>query len=271
MATEVTFYDLPAVEVEIPGWLHIGIPGPKGDPGESGVYVGSGEMPEGYNVQVDPEGECDRFVRTVNGVLPDEQGNVEIPNTGEPGYTPVKGVDYFTPAEVKEIAAQAAGLVEVPEGGGSSDWIPLIDVTLEEAVTSVVADVDVNGNPFLVKEIMFVAKLLKGELATTPYFAIGKPAIATGVFKADGCAWIVTSNLKNDFFCMGTVRLVGTKMRVVSSFLGTGEYNMSGTGPYGSVLSGKEMGGNALSAISVGFTNIALKMPVGSIIKVWGR
>lgn len=40
--------------------------GDKGDPGEqgesgergfSGVYVGSGEMPEGYNVQIDPEGE----------------------------------------------------------------------------------------------------------------------------------------------------------------------------------------------------------------------
>lgn len=31
--------------------------GDQGDPGVSGVYVGSGAMPEGYNVQVDPEGE----------------------------------------------------------------------------------------------------------------------------------------------------------------------------------------------------------------------
>lgn len=31
--------------------------GDKGDPGVSGVYVGSGDMPEGYNVQVDPNGE----------------------------------------------------------------------------------------------------------------------------------------------------------------------------------------------------------------------
>ena len=31
--------------------------GDQGDPGVSGVYVGSGAMPEGYNVQVDPDGE----------------------------------------------------------------------------------------------------------------------------------------------------------------------------------------------------------------------
>lgn len=41
-----------------------GSPGPagkdgeQGPPGVSGVYVGSGDMPEGYNVQVDPNGEA---------------------------------------------------------------------------------------------------------------------------------------------------------------------------------------------------------------------
>ncbi len=31
--------------------------GPQGPQGVSGVYLGSGEMPEGYNVQIDPDGE----------------------------------------------------------------------------------------------------------------------------------------------------------------------------------------------------------------------
>jgi hypothetical protein len=31
--------------------------GKQGDIGVSGVYVGSGDMPEGYNVQIDPNGE----------------------------------------------------------------------------------------------------------------------------------------------------------------------------------------------------------------------
>ncbi len=39
-----------------------GKPGERGEPGadgKSGVYVGSGEMPEGYNIQVDLSGEAD--------------------------------------------------------------------------------------------------------------------------------------------------------------------------------------------------------------------
>lgn len=41
---------------------------------------------------------------------------------GEDGRTPTKGVDYFTPADVQEIAEQAAELIEVPEGGGGAAW-----------------------------------------------------------------------------------------------------------------------------------------------------
>jgi hypothetical protein len=37
------------------------------------------------------------------------------PAQGEPGKTPVKGEDYFTPEEVQEIAEQAAEMVEVPD------------------------------------------------------------------------------------------------------------------------------------------------------------
>jgi hypothetical protein len=41
---------------------------------------------------------------------------------GKDGYTPVKGTDYFTEEDKAEIAEQAAGLVEIPEVGGVSDW-----------------------------------------------------------------------------------------------------------------------------------------------------
>lgn len=46
--------------------------------GDPGVYVGSGEMPEGYVVQIDPEGEALPFVISVNGKTADETGNVEV-------------------------------------------------------------------------------------------------------------------------------------------------------------------------------------------------
>lgn len=39
--------------------------GNRGEQGVSGVYVGTGEMPEGYNVQINPDGNADAFVDAV--------------------------------------------------------------------------------------------------------------------------------------------------------------------------------------------------------------
>lgn len=43
-----------------------------GEDGVSGVYVGSGEMPEGYNVQINPDGESDDLIDTLLESLPTE-------------------------------------------------------------------------------------------------------------------------------------------------------------------------------------------------------
>lgn len=51
--------------------------GPQGEPGVSGVYVGSGDMPEGYNVQIDPDGDAmtmDELVGRVLDSLPAAEG-----------------------------------------------------------------------------------------------------------------------------------------------------------------------------------------------------
>lgn len=42
-----------------------GIPGPQGPAGVSGVYVGGGEMPEGYNVRINPNGEACKGAYTI--------------------------------------------------------------------------------------------------------------------------------------------------------------------------------------------------------------
>lgn len=53
----------------------------KGDTGLSGVYVGDGEMPEGYNVQIIPNGEANSFINEVIAEviakLPVYKGEVE--------------------------------------------------------------------------------------------------------------------------------------------------------------------------------------------------
>ena len=45
--------------------------GPQGLQGVSGVYVGSGDMPEGYNVQIDPDGTPDLAAETWTFTLED--------------------------------------------------------------------------------------------------------------------------------------------------------------------------------------------------------
>ena len=46
--------------------------GDRGEQGQSGAYVGSGEMPDGYNVQIDPNGDdaTERLVAAVIAALP---------------------------------------------------------------------------------------------------------------------------------------------------------------------------------------------------------
>lgn len=47
-------------------------------PNHSCVYVGPGEPPDGYILALDPTSGPDNIVRAVNGQTPDENGNVEI-------------------------------------------------------------------------------------------------------------------------------------------------------------------------------------------------
>ena len=56
-----------------------GVPvtGPRGEDGVSGVYVGSGEMPDGYNVQIDPNGSATDIIDLVIDALPKYSGEVE--------------------------------------------------------------------------------------------------------------------------------------------------------------------------------------------------
>lgn len=59
----------------------VNIMGKDGADGNPGVYLGSGDAPEDCSVQIDPDGEA----ITLEGI------------------TPVKGVDYWTPADIAEI------------------------------------------------------------------------------------------------------------------------------------------------------------------------
>ena len=82
-----------------------GIQGPKGDPGEKGVDGAPGK----------DGAKGDKGDPGAQGLKGDtgERGPQGL--QGPAGKTPVKGTDYFTPAEIDEIARQAAGKVDLSD------------------------------------------------------------------------------------------------------------------------------------------------------------
>lgn len=66
---------------------------------------------------------------------------------GEPGYTPVKGVDYFTDAEKQEMTAAAAAAIPI------SDYVPKSGTTMTGAL---VAQANTNYTTRQVRNIITV-------------------------------------------------------------------------------------------------------------------
>ena len=113
--------------------------------GESGVYVGSGEMPDDCNVQIDPQGDASQVVLCTPQELTTEQqaqarqniGAIETPETAEAGQTiVVKEVD----ENGKPTAWEAA---DFPAGGSGSQNFSVVE-TIEKAVTSYTVLLPVN-------------------------------------------------------------------------------------------------------------------------------
>lgn len=115
------------------GWVDQGqLQGAKGDPGytpQKGVDYFDGEDGEDGNdgisvvsVEQTSTSSADGGSNVITVTLSNgKKSTFTVKNgskgsKGDDGYTPIKGTDYFTDAEAQEIAAQAAGLVEVPEG-----------------------------------------------------------------------------------------------------------------------------------------------------------
>jgi hypothetical protein len=122
---EAKFYDLPCMEVELPGHLHVGLPGPKGDKGDKGDPGQTG--PQGSR---------------------GEKGD-----TGAPGVTFVPYVDsngllhWSNNAGLENPASvDLAGLIKIPEIGVSS-WNDLTDKPFgeEEGMAAVMEEQDIDG------------------------------------------------------------------------------------------------------------------------------
>lgn len=137
-------------------------------------YIASDEPPEDVGaLWVDTSGQGEAValgatvVETEEGVeihATDELGTtratVRHGKDGAPGKTPAKGVDYLTPDDVQEIAEQAAGMVEVPGGGGGEFSMPLLyDLTTTEEVRWI----DTGASAFDAKNVLLIEMTTKAS------------------------------------------------------------------------------------------------------------
>jgi hypothetical protein len=91
--------------------------GPEGPQGVSGVYVGSGDMPDGYNVQIDPNGEASAISASDISYTPADTSVIDMPNVqialDEIISAMVEIVtEYTTVEKVKELIDEKLGVIE---------------------------------------------------------------------------------------------------------------------------------------------------------------
>lgn len=153
-----------------------GAPGEKGDPGDPGAPGADGITPH--------IGENGNW--WIGGT------DTGKPSRGADGDTPVKGVDYFTPAEVRKIAEQAAGMVKVPEGGGSAGGGLSLPLLYEVTTTEEVRWIDTGKSAFDAKNIVIIHLLSKATATNTQDNKIsGSIHTAT----TDGAIYPYTNNI----------------------------------------------------------------------------
>lgn len=123
--------------------------------------------------------------------IPDVVVRIEVANQGKDGYTPIKGVDYWTESDRQEIIDEVSE--QIPSGGGgtsdavqyvaqeltfeqqaqaranisaaSEDWVLIADITTTEATNSFYVNRDMDGKPFKCSRI--AAYMILPEAMTT--------------------------------------------------------------------------------------------------------
>ena len=110
----------------------VNIKGPKGDTGAKGGTGAKGETgatgptgPQGPAGETGPTGpKGDTGATGATGAAGPKGDTGATGPAGADGKTPVKGTDYFTAADVAEIAAEAAKKVSVPEASSTAPKAP---------------------------------------------------------------------------------------------------------------------------------------------------
>lgn len=171
--------------------------GPEGPQGVSGVYVGGGDMPEGYTVQVDPTG--DMLCYTA-GESDDRYANV-LTGTAS---GPVAALEDVSPTGALRRAAVLGATTETGEGDKSPD------------------------NPYTLAGVQ-PAKVTACGRNLIPYPYTSLPSTVTGISFADNGDGTITVNGTAADETAGRLHFLSNLLRIPA-----GTYTLSGCAPNGS-------------------------------------
>ena len=234
----------------------------KGERGDHGVYIGSGEMPDGYNIQIDPSGEPTPVIKGPPGLSAYEIAVKNGTFNGTElewleslkGKTPVNGEDYNTHEEQEELKNEILTATK-------DEWIDLADITLEEAVGCIELDTDIDGNPFSVKKIV-----MKVDLPST----IPAKALYVGTKKGLwGSAYLAINVTTTALFICATIEVVEGKYTEI-------EMSQTKHNTYWGNISNAKVISDSSSLISQFYfggtysASMSECIPAGTTIKVWG-
>lgn len=110
--------------------------GEKGEPGNSGVYIGSTKpVDPDVHVWINPDEEVDKYVKSVNGVTPDENGNVEIKIPESSGSSVTIDPTLTKSGAAADAKAVGDALAElekkIPEQSGSPELFDKADLPID--------------------------------------------------------------------------------------------------------------------------------------------
>ena len=188
--------------------------------------------------------------------------------TDIPAALPNPNALTFTGAVAGSYDGSEPVTVEIPSGGGSG-WKTIADYTLEIESNTVVFNVDADGNPFSLKEVIASIHVLPNEDATNgSYIKLGFNATNVSASElqtmsgtpSSGYVWVDAS-----------LRFISGFWRVESCYLSTNTLVKQGN-HYGGIVPNKVIGESnwkeEAKAIVI-YSNVNLG--VGTTIKIYGR
>lgn len=229
-----------------------GAPGKDGAQGPAGGYYTPTFATHGNVLEIG-------LVRSEPTMPMPETQFVEIPS-GEDGYTPVKGEDYFTQEEVDQIVAEAVAQVKASEG----TFELIEEITTTEDLTRIERTARPDGTKYNFKEMVVkcvyeVAAGANGQVNTQFQNRTGSQWTTLGTTSGQA---LNTKKMYQWHHCYKRYGFWNAQHGYSASVYASAVYQMSG---YAAVIN--DLNIDALSIISA---TAGIPIPAGTNIKIYG-